>query len=248
MFLLIFAMLGYNISMNELVKRGFGVYKIFLKNKIASSIMMLFSGFMMFIAGINGYGNDTKSLPMLITSIGVVLTLWSAFRLGYFKAVFDGIAKENQVERRAELKIIFLHIAESLIYIAVAGVGVFLLSNEGFTNKALNLMTGGFTTLNGVLGAIKAFKNHDEIDFRFKLGVVLTVVELALGIFFIFASDSIETFWYVIMGGVTTVAGVIEVIAAMTHENIESTIDDGKKIIQIIKDEKETDKTPDEVE
>ena len=233
--------------MNELVKRGFGVYKIFLKNKIASSIMMLFSGFMMFVAGMNGYGNDTKSLPTLITSIGVILTLWSAFKLGYLKANLDRIEKENQLERKAALKIIFLHIAESLIYIAVAGVGVFLLSNEGFTNKALNLMTGGFTILNGVMGVIKIVKNHDEIDFRFKLGVVLTIVELALGIFFIFASDSIETFWYVIMGGVTTVAGVIEVISALTHENIESTIDDGKKMIQIIKDEKDTSDPTDDV-
>ena len=222
--------------MNELVKRGFGVYKIFLKNRIASSIMMLFSGFMMFVAGLNGYGNDTKSLPMLITSIGVILTLWSAFKLGYLKATWDRIAKDNQVERKAEIKIILLHIAESLIYAAVAGVGVFLLSNEGFTNKALNLMTGGFTTLNGVLGVINAVKNRNEIDFRYKLLLVLTVIELIIGPFFIFASDSIDTIWYVVMGAVTTVAGVIEVISAMNHDNIESTIDDGKKIVQIIKD------------
>lgn len=222
--------------MNELVKRGFGVYKIFLKNRIASSVMMLFSGFMMFVAALNGYGNDTKSLPVLITSIGVILTLWSTFKLGYLKATLDRIAKENQVERKAEIKVIVLHIAESLIYIVVAGVGVFLLSNEWFTNKALNLMTGGFTTLNGVLGAINAVKKRDEIDFRYKLLLVLTIIELVIGPFFIFASDSIDTIWYVVMGAVTTVAGIIEVISAMNHDNIESTIDDGKKIVQIIKD------------
>ena len=113
---------------------------------------------------------------------------------------------------------------------------MFLLSNEGFTNKALNLMTGGFTTLNGVLGVINAVKNRNEIDFRYKLLMVLTVIELIIGPFFIFASDSIDTIWYVVMGAVTTVAGVIEVISAMNHDNIESTIDDGKKIVQIIKD------------
>ena len=234
--------------MNELVKRGFGVYKIFLKNKIASSVMMLFSGFMMFVAALNGYGNDTKSLPILITSIGVVLTLWSAFKLGYLKANLDRIAKENQVERKAEMRVILLHIAESLIYIAVAGMGVFLLSNEGFTNKALNLMTGGFTTLNGVLGVINAVKKRDTIDFRYKLLLVLTVIELIIGPFFIFASDSIDTMWYVVMGAVTTVAGVIEVISAMNHDNIESTIDDGKKIIQIIKNEGDNTPTSDNVE
>ena len=234
--------------MNELVKRGFGVYKIFLKNKIASSVMMLFSGFMMFVAALNGYGNDTKSLPILITSIGVVLTLWSAFKLGYLKANLDRIAKENQVERKAEMRVILLHIAESLIYIAVAGMGVFLLSNEGFTNKALNLMTGGFTTLNGVLGVINAVKKRDAIDFRYKLLLVLTVIELIIGPFFIFASDSIDTIWYVVMGAVTTVAGVIEVISAMNHDNIESTIDDGKKIIQIIKNEGDNTPMSDNVE
>lgn len=234
--------------MNELVKRGFGVYKIFLKNKIASSVMMLFSGFMMFVAALNGYGNDTKSLPILITSIGVVLTLWSAFKLGYLKANLDRIAKENQVERKAEMRVILLHIAESLIYIAVAGMGVFLLSNEGFTNKALNLMTGGFTTLNGVLGVINAVKKRDTIDFRYKLLLVLTIIELIIGPFFIFASDSIDTIWYVVMGAVTTVAGVIEVISAMNHDNIESTIDDGKKIIQIIKNEGDNTPMSDNVE
>ena len=63
--------------MNKLVKRGFSAYKIFLKNKIASSIMMLFAGVMMFIAALNGKGNDTKSLPILITSLGTILSLWA---------------------------------------------------------------------------------------------------------------------------------------------------------------------------
>ena len=59
--------------MNELVKRGFSAYKIFLKNKLVASIMMLFSGVMMFIAALQGKGNDVYSLPILITTLGTTL-------------------------------------------------------------------------------------------------------------------------------------------------------------------------------
>ena len=118
---------------------------------------------------------------------------------------------------------------------AVAGVGVFLLSNEDLTDKALNLMTGGFTTLNGVLGAINAYKKRDNKDFRWKVLLFLTVLELVIGLFFIFASDSIAVFWYIVMGALTTVAGVIEVVSAINHGQLDSTIDDGKKILTIIK-------------
>ena len=87
--------------MNKLVKRGFSAYKIFLKNKIASSIMMLMAGVMMFIAALNGKGNDTKSLPMLITSIGAILTFWGVYRVGYVKDVFDKMDKTNREEKTA---------------------------------------------------------------------------------------------------------------------------------------------------
>ena len=223
--------------MNKLVKRGFSAYKIFLGNKIASSIMMLFSGIMMFIAAINGHGNDTKSLPILITSVGVVLSLWAVFRLGYIKSNYDNIDKKNEEAKIIERKVLLSQILETLLYMVVAGVGVFLLSNEQFMDKVFNLMAGGFTTLNGVLGVINAVKKRDNIDFQWKLLLVLTVLELIIGPYFIFASDSIAIAWYIVMGVLTTVAGTIEVIMAMTHDNIRNTIDDGKKIIHIMKDD-----------
>ena len=84
--------------MNKLVKRGFSAYKIFLKNKIASSIMMLMAGVMMFIAALNGKGNDTKSLPILITTVGTILTLWTVYRFGYIKANYDRIGQDEPGE------------------------------------------------------------------------------------------------------------------------------------------------------
>lgn len=220
--------------MNELVKRGFSVYKVFIKNRIASSIMMFVSGIMMFIAAVNGHGNDTKTLPLFLTAVGVVLTLWAVYKLGYLKSCFDRV--EVVQERKEKGKELILQVVEALLYAVLTGVGVFLLSNEGFTNKVLNLMAGGFTTLNGVLGAIKAYKNREDIDFRWKLLLTLTVLELAIGIYFIVASDSIGIVMYVVMGAITTVAGTIEVISALTSENIQCTLDDGKKIARIIKD------------
>ena len=35
------------------------------------------------------------------------------------------------------------------------------------------------------------------------------------------------------------VAGLIEVISALTRESLKSTLDDGKKIVQIMKDKEE---------
>lgn len=223
--------------MNKLVTRGFSAYKIFLKNKIASSIMMLFSGFMMFIAALNGQGNDTKSLPTLITSVGAILTLWGVYKIGVIKSHLDTIDPNDQVKRSAEKKVFILQILETLLYAVVAGVGIFLLLNESFINKILDLMAGGFTTLNGVLGAINAFKNKDNIDFRWKLMLVLTILELIIGPYFIFASNTINTPGYIIMGALTTMAGIVEVVSAMTRDNIKTTIDDGKEIIHIIKDD-----------
>ena len=223
--------------MNSFVKSGLNVYKIFLKNKLASSVMMFFSGIMMFIAAMNGYGNDTKSLPILITVVGSLLTIWSIYRFGYIKSNFDE-AKQNGIERKElETRMLFLQLGETAIYFIVAGIGIFLLLNDGFMDKALNLMTGGFTTLNGVLGAIKAYKNREQIDFRWKMMLVLTILELVLGAFFIFGSSAIGIGWYIVMGLLTTVAGFIEVVSVLTEEGIESTLDDGKKIVEIIKDE-----------
>lgn len=222
--------------MNKLVKRGLNVYKIFLKNKIATSFMMLFSGIMMFIAALNGKGNDTKSLPILITTVGTVLTLWTTYRLGYIKSNYDNFNNDNREEKIAGRKILFSQIIEALIYAAIAGLGVFLLSNEGLTNKALNLMAGGFTTLNGVLGAISEYKNRENKDFRWKFMLVLMIFELIVGPYFIIVSDSIDIPGYIVMGALTIVAGLIEVISALTRDNIKGTINDGKEIVRIIKD------------
>jgi uncharacterized membrane protein HdeD (DUF308 family) len=212
-----------------------GVYKIFLKNKIASSVMMFVSGVMMFIAAVNGNGNDTWSLPALITSIGSLLSLWGVFRLGYMKAHYDLIPKTDEEKRKQGLKGLGMQILETLLYMAVAGLGVFLLSNPSLTDKALNLMSGGFTILNGVFGAIYVYKHSEDKDFWWKFRACLTIAEFALGIVFIIMSDSIGVGWYVVMGALTTVAGVIEVVTALTHENIDSTIEDGKRIVSIIK-------------
>ena len=221
--------------MNQLVIKGFNAYKIFLKNKLATSIMMLVSGVMMLIAAINGHGNDTKTLPSLITVVGVVLAFWSFYRIGYLKSSYD--KQTDRVKKTIERQAFFSQILETLMYVAVAGLGFFLILNEGFTNKVLNLMSGGFTTLNGVLGVIGLYKSReDEMDFRRKLRIGLTIVELILGPLFIFMSDSIGVGWYVVMGALTTVAGLIEVVTALTHENIDSTIEDGKKIVSMIKD------------
>lgn len=222
--------------MNKLVKRGLNVYKIFLKNKIATSFMMLFSGIMMFIAALNGKGNDTKSLPILITTVGTVLTLWTTYRLGYIKSNYDNLNNDNREEKIAGRRILFSQVIEGLIYAAIAGLGVFLLSNEGLTNKALNLMAGGFTTLNGVLGAISEYKNRENKDFRWKFMLVLMIFELIVGPYFIIVSDSIDIPGYIVMGALTIVAGLIEVISALTRDNIKGTINDGKEIVRIIKD------------
>ena len=198
--------------------------------------MMLVSGVMMFIAALNGKGNDTKSLPLLITFIGAILTVWGVYKVGYVKADYDKIDKDKRSERSMELKLLFAQIGESLLYATVLGIGIFLLTNEGFTNKVLNLMAGGFTTLNGVLGSINAYKNREEKDFHWKLMLVLTVLELIIGPYFIIASDSINIPGYVIMGVLTTVAGTIEVISAFTRDNIRGALKDGKDIVRIIKD------------
>ena len=224
--------------MNKLVKRGLSAYKVFLKNKLAAAIMMLFSGVMMFIAALNGHGNDTKSLPILITSVGAILTLYATYRLGYVKSNYDKIGGELRDVKTAGRKMLIFQAVETLVYMIVAGLGILLLVNEGLTDKVLNLMAGGFTTLNGVLGAISAYKNRENKDFRWKFMLVVTGLELVIGPYFIFASDSIGINGYIVMGALTTVAGIIEVISAATRKGIKDTLNDGKEIVRIIKDEK----------
>lgn len=222
--------------MNKLVKRGISVYKIFLKNKIAMSLMMLFSGIMMFIAAINGHGNDTKTMPLMITLAGAGFAFWSLYRLGYIKSDYEKITdrQEKVLQKRA----IYLQIGEAAVYVIIAIVGIFLLINESFTDKVLNLMAGGFTTLNGVLGAIKVFKGRELKNFRWKFTLVLTIIELILGPIFIFA-PTIDINGYIVMGALTSIAGTIEVISAFTMDNIKNTIQDGKDIARIVKDREE---------
>ena len=229
----------YNENMNKLVKRGFSAYKIFLKNKIAMSLMMLFSGVMMFIAAINGHGNDTKTMPLMICLGGAAFAFWSLYRLGYVKSSYDKIERANRQERDLARKTIFLQVGEAAIYVAIAVIGIFLLTNESFTNKVLNLMAGFFTTLNGVFGAIKTYKNRENSKtFGWKFTLGLTIVELILGPFFIFA-PAVEIIGYIIMGAITSVAGIIEVVSALTVDNLKNTIRDGKDIVRIMK-EKDT--------
>ena len=224
--------LCYNKVMDKMVKRGLSAYKIFLKNKLVASIMMLSSGVMMFIGAIQGKGNDVYSLPILITSLGVALTLWSACKLGYLKCEYDHYkGTEDRVKKRE----IFAQIIEGLVYAAVAGVGVFLLSNHQFTDKALNLMAGFFTTLNGVLNIFNVYKGRENKTLRWEFRLVLMVFELILGPFFIINSDGLEVGWYIVMGALTTVAGIIEILTVSTKENIKGTINDGKNIVHIMK-------------
>ena len=230
--------------MNKLVKRGFSAYKIFLKNKVASSVMMLMSGVMMLIGGLQGKGNDLKSLPLLITSLGVVLSVWAIYRFGYLKSNYDAIHPEDEETKKIGRKVLVMQGAETLLYAAVAGIGVFLLSNENFTNIALNIMSGFFTTLNGVFGVINTVKGRDNKDFRWKFILVLTIVELVMGAYFLIWCQNIEITGYILMGSLTTVAGIIEVINAFTRENIKNTENDVKDIVHIMKDGKKPEDTP----
>lgn len=220
--------------MNSLVKRGINVYKIFLKNKLAMSIMMFVSGVMMFIAGVRGTGNDTVMMPLGITLAGAILSFWGFYRFGYIKACYD---KADTSDEKAIGRATFtLQIVETAVYFIVACVGIFLLINQDFTNKILNIMAGFFTTLNGVFGVIYLVKNHETRDWWFYFKIILTLVELGFGIYFILSSDNIEMGWFIAMGTLTTIAGAIEVKGALTREQLQATAKDGRDIIKIIKD------------
>ena len=224
--------------MNKLVKRGLSAYKIFLRNKLAGSLLMLMGGVMLSIGAFTGSGNDTKTLPSWIALAGSVFTCWSFYKLGYLKSDYDRL--EDDAERKASLKNLAMQIIETLVYLAIAVVGLFLLLNESFTNTALNLMTGGFTIFNGVMGVINVVKNREKWDtFGWKFIAGLTLIELALGLLFIFMASKINIVALGIMGVVTTIAGVIEVISAIRNHAIEDAIKDSKDIVRVLKDEKE---------
>ena len=222
--------------MNELLKRGFSAYKIVLGNKLATSIMMLFGGFMLMIGAISGSGNDTKTLPSIIAVAGAIFASWSFYRIGYIKARTETM-KRN--ERDVELGNLILQIYETIVYLIVCLIGVFLLLNENFTNQALNLMTGGFTIFNGIVGVIGAIKNCEKYTtFGWKFMLGLTIIELGLGAYFIFMSNTINNVGLGVMGVITTIAGLIEVISSLRKDVLQKTVQDGKDIVKILKEEK----------
>ena len=233
--------------MNKLVKRGLKAYNIFLKNKLAASLMMFIPGLMMTFAAIQGNGNDTKTLPLMILLAGAAFSFWGFFRLGYSKCVID--RPNNNDDRSGWRRDFFLLMLETVLYLIIAALGVFLLMNESLTNRILNLMAGGFTTFNGIMGAIRAFKGRENKDFRWKFMAVLTVFELGWGIFFLINSENIGIGSYLIMGIITSVAGLIEVISCLNAKTIKDTIEDGKEIVKTMKAEEEkTEELPEEID
>ncbi len=201
---------------------------------------------MMAIGAFNGRGNDTKTMPFAIFAAGAVFSFWAFYKIGYMKASLEKVKREERSEAR---KAFFLQIGETVLYLAIAGVGLFLLLNEGFMNVVLNLMTGGFSILNGVFGTMFVVKNrehHATFWWRFRLG--LTILEFVLGAYFIFASSTINTVGFAIMGILTTIAGVIEVFSALTKEELEKTMKDGKEIVKTLKDEEKPKESKKEIE
>ena len=219
--------------MNKLLKRGFNVYKILLKNKLAASLMMLVSGTMMAIAALNGHGNDTKTLPILLTSAGIIFAFWSFYRLGYIKANYDKI--EDKLQKNLEKRIFFLQILEAIAYFIVTAAGIFLLINENFMNLILNLVVGGFTIFNGIMGIINLYKRREKKDYRWIIRLVLTIVELVVGTYFLITLNTIAVKDLLVMGILTAVAGLIEVIAVSSKETLKDTVEDGKEIVRTLK-------------
>ena len=200
----------------------------------------------MAIGAFNGRGNDTKTMPFAIFTAGAVFSFWAFYKIGYMKASLEKVKREERSEAR---KAFFLQIGETALYLAIAGVGLFLLLNEGFMNVVLNLMTGGFSILNGVFGTMFVVKNrehHATFWWRFRLG--LTILEFVLGAYFVFASSTINTVGFAIMGILTTIAGVIEVFSALTKEELEKTMKDGKEIVKTLKDEEKPKESKKEIE
>jgi len=226
----------YNMVMNKLLKRGFNIYKILLKNKLAASLMMLVSGTMMAIAASGGHGNDTKTLPTLITSFGVLFSLWAFYRFGYLKADYDRLT--DKAQRALAGRALFLQVLEALAYLIVTGAGIYLLMNESLVNLILNLIVGGFTIFNGIMGVVSLYKRRTERNWRWVVRLILTLVELAFGTYFIVSSSTIDTNGLLIMGILTAVAGLIETISIYSMETLQSTFKDGKEIVRILKDRK----------
>ena len=236
----------YNEIMNKLLKRAGSAWLIFIKNKLAGAVMMFISGFMMAIAGINGNGNDTKTLPAFIALFGFCFSLWSFYRVGYLKSNMD--KESNREQKATERRAFYLQIGEAIVYLIIVFLGVYLFVNESFTNTVLDLMAGGFTILNGVFGILYIVKNRDNKTFWWKFRFFLTALEFIMGFYFIFASNSIDASGYLILGSTTTVAGIIEVINALRQNALKDAIKDSKDMIRAFKDEPSDRELEDQIE
>lgn len=222
--------------MNKLLKRGFNAYKIILKNKLACALMMLVSGAMMVVAALNNRGNDTKTLPILITAAGVIFSFWAFYRIGYIKSNYDRL--EDKLQKTVEKHLFVTQILEALAYIVITVAGIFLLLNEHFVNLILNLMAGGFTLFNGVNGLINVCKRRENKDYRWVIRLILTIFELGVGTYYIISSSSIDTTEFLIMGILTTLAGIIEIVSVSSAETFVNTVKDGKEIVRTLKNDK----------
>ena len=58
------------------------------------------------------------------------------------------------------------------------------------------------------------------------------------GVIFIVLADSIVRAGFIVMGVITIIAGVIEVLSALTKESLEQTLKDGKDILKALKEDK----------
>ncbi len=223
--------------MNKYVKRGLSAYIIFLRNKLAACILMLMGGIMLTIGAFTGNGNDTKTLPTMIAIAGSAFLICGVYRIGYLKAELKSLNDED--EQNEKLWQLIFQVGETIIYLLIALFGIFLLLNSVVTNRLLNIMTGGFTILNGVIGIINVIKKrekHATFGWKFMLG--LAIIELTLGTYFLFMPDDVNTAILGVVGIITIIAGVIEVITSLRRDVIEKTIQDGKDIVKVLKDEK----------
>ena len=226
--------------MSKLLKRGLSAYKIFLNNKLVMSILMFITGLTMAIAGFSGHGNDTKTLPIAIALIGAILSLWSFYRLGYEKHNVDDFDRasvatdDSLTQKKSARRLLITQLLESLLYVVVTAIGVALFLNEHFTNQLLNLVTGGFTIFNAILGSINLYSTRNNKTTFWKFMLILTIVEFVMGIFFILASSSVNSTGLALMGVITTIAGLIEVISSLSLRSLKDTVTDGRAILETL--------------
>lgn len=204
-----------------------------MKNKLIASMMMLVSGVMMAVGALNGRGNDTKTIPILVTSAGVMFSIWAFYRIGYIKANYDKL--EDKTQRDIERRVLILQAIEALAYIVVTVAGIYLLLNENLMNLILNLVVGIFTTFNGIMGVISLYKRLNNRNYRWIIRFILTVFELIAGTYFIAMANSIDISGLLVMGILTAIAGIIEVVSAYSKEYLKETVKDGKSAVSTLK-------------